>query len=76
MVTLHFAGLLAYLTLQLLLALGFNSYVLTPKELKRLVLSKATLSNLPSGTVDIFGLQWCIRGERVYLMRKYVDNIR
>ncbi|KAG0300839.1 serine protease [Linnemannia gamsii] len=57
MATPHLAGLLAYyLALQPLSASGFNSGVLTPEELKHLVLSKGTrgvLSNVPSGTVNL-----------------------
>ncbi|KAG0274710.1 serine protease [Linnemannia exigua] len=56
MATPHLAGLLAYyLALQPVLTSGFNSGILTPKEFKSLVFSKATrgaLSNVPSGTVS------------------------
>ncbi|KAF9122188.1 serine protease [Mortierella sp. 14UC] len=57
MATPHIAGLLAYyLGLQPSSSLGFYSGILTPKELKSLVLSKGTrdaLSNMPSDTVNL-----------------------
>ncbi|KAF9082550.1 serine protease [Mortierella sp. AD031] len=57
MATPHVAGLLAYyLALQPLSTSAFNSGALTPKELKSLVLSRATrdaLSNVPSDTVNL-----------------------
>ncbi|KAK3848631.1 MAG: hypothetical protein J3R72DRAFT_484844 [Linnemannia gamsii] len=57
MATPHFAGLLAYyLAPQPVLTSGFNTGILTPKELKSLGLFKATrgaLINVPSGTVNL-----------------------
>lgn len=57
MATPHLAGLLAYyLALQPVSESGFSSGILTPKELKGLVLSKATrgaLTNVPDDTVNL-----------------------